>query len=157
MSLNLNEKIKKDLSIFISNIEDFDLSEKRLYHYHSVLNLSNGIIRYNDINSNFSKELIIKYFEEINELKDSLLDREQSFYLYGEYLLPVGRQLIKKADFRTKADVFKYIVVGIILDLIIFGFLVKSFYVVFTFIFLLIGYLRRKEKIRKNKFFSVNW
>ncbi len=153
----MNERIKKERLKFISNLERRDRSEKKLYHYHSVLNLSNGIIKYNDINSNSSKELIIKYFGEINELKDSLIDREQSFYFYKEYLLPVGRVLIKKADFRTKGDILKYIVLGIILDLIIFGFLLKSFYVVFTFIFLLIGYLRRKEKIRKNKFFSVNW
>ena len=157
MELNIDEKIKDEQLNFISNIKDMDNDEKRLYHFNSVLNLSNGIIKYNDADSNSLKKLIIKYFEEINDLKDSLIDKKQSFYFYREYLLPIGRHLIKKADYRTKSDILKYIILGFILDLIVFIFIMNRYYIIFTFIFLLMGYFSRKRKIKKNKFFSTHW
>src|SRR5690554_3643934 len=102
MEVNLDKEIKKEQLKFISSIEYKDNDEKKLFHYNSVLNLSNAIIKYNDESSNSSKELLIKYFKKINDLNNYLIDREQIIYLFKEYLLPVGHVLIKKAEFRTK-------------------------------------------------------
>jgi|SRR5690554_2196008 len=157
MEINLDEKIRIEKLKFISNIQNKDIDEKKLYHFYSVLNLSNSIIKYNDDSSNSSKKLIIDYFKKINDLKGYSIDKEQSIALFKEYLLPVGHLLIKKTGFITKASIFINITLGVILDILIFGIIFKQFYVVFTFIFIFFGILKRKKKIKENKFFSINW
>ncbi len=152
----MNEKIKKEREKFVSILENRNNEEKKLHHYQSILNISNGLISLSDSSSHYPiKELMLEYFNLIKEF-DYLVSQKESLVYYKKYILPIGQHLIESNGFRTKWDIFKYIFVGLIFD-IIFQFFTNRFYPIFIIIFSLIGYLRRKERIKKNKFFSIHW
>ncbi|MBO6881931.1 hypothetical protein [Winogradskyella sp.] len=152
----MNEKLTKERIYFTTALLNKSNEDKKLYHYKSVINLSNGLISLNDSSSHYYfKEQMFDYF---NLIKDSnyLISQKESLMLYKKYILPIGQHLIKNNGFRTRSDIFKYIFVGVVLDFSIFFFLEK-YYFIMTPILFFIGYHKRKNKIKQNKFFSVFW
>jgi len=153
----MNEKIKNERDFFLKNLKNSDNEKKKLFHYQSVLNLSIGLALLNNSAShNSSKELMLEYFNLMKQF-DYLLSQKESLVYYKKYILPIGRHLIYNSGYRTKGDVFKYISVGLVFDIILYQFLTNIFYPIFIIIFSLIAYLKQKKQKQKNKFFSLHW
>ncbi len=153
----MNEKIEKEINNFVLVLENKNKKEKRLYHYQSVLNISHGLMKLSNANNHHAfKELILEYFSLIKKL-DYLVSQKESLIYYKKYILPIGKHLIENNGFRTKADIFKYVSIGLAFDLALFQFFTNKFYPIFILIFYLIGYIKQKEKIKKNKLFSIHW
>ena len=152
----MNEKINKEKEEFVITLKNMSTVEKKKYHYHSVINLSNGLILLNNNDSHQPfKELILEYFNLIKEL-NYLVSQKESLIYYKKYILPIGQHLTKHSGFRTKWDILKYIIAGIVVDFMFFYFF-KSYYFIATPILFFIGYLKQKKIIREKKLFSINW
>ena len=150
----MNEIIEKELSNFILNLEMRSIAEKKLFHYQSVLNLSNGLMELGNSSSKSFKELLITYFKSVNDL-NYLIDKEKSSALYKNHLLPIGRHLIEKKNFGSNGDIIKYILLGFILDSIMYYFF--KTYFLFSIVLIFIGYFRRKKKKEEKKYISLYW
>lgn len=156
MKIDINNKIQDELSLFISNLENRDKVEKNFHHYRSVVNLANGLLLVGDYSSIAQKKSILNYLEAVKDL-DYMIDQHNSLELYKNFILPVGQYLTKRRNFRSKWDILKYLVVGIIIDLVLMNFVLKTNYFVFTPVLVILGYIRRKIKIKKNEYFSIHW
>lgn len=153
----MNEEIKNELLFFKSNLDSSNSNIKKRYHYRSTINLSNGLLN-NDESLDQFKKLLIEYFKHVKNSDYLLVDKMQSLKLYRNHLLPIGKYFTEKENFRTKWNIFLYALFGFVLDLIVFLFDFSiNLHVYFTLVFVFVGYLRRRDRIKKNKFFSVYW
>ena len=152
----MNEVIKKELQKFILNLENADEIIKKRYHYGSVINLSNGILLYSDGVTASLKQNIIEYFEVVNSLNYLLIGKVKSMELYRKHLQKTGNYLIKNSNFSTRFDFITYSFTGIIFD-IIFYYSAGYLFIVFTPIMTIAGFIRRRVRMKKNKYFSHYW
>lgn len=155
MIQNIDETIRNEMEQFVSNLERRSRSEKRLCHYRSALNMANGLLSFCAKSSEPFKILMIEYFQTVRDLNYSI-DRYNSIILYGQYIRPVGRYLIKRREFKTKGDIITYIVIGLIIDSLVYFFIGK-YYFVFTPLLIFIGIIWLKYKIKKREFFNIRW
>ncbi|MDA9970483.1 hypothetical protein N9E56_01470 [Flavobacteriaceae bacterium] len=153
--MNINEILKNKLNNFTRILENKNESERKLYHYRSVLNLVNGLLLVGHKNSLSLKKLMIEYFKSLEEL-NYLMDQTNSLQFYKNYLLPVGQYLAEARGFRSKSDIFKYIILGLVIDFSVF-FIFEFKLFGFTLVLFLIGYNKLRRKKKSNKFFSINW
>ena len=140
---------------FVSNLEARSSSEKRLCHYRSALNMANGLLSFCAKSSEPFKILMIEYFQTVRDLNYSN-DRYNSFIFFRQYLNPVGHYLINRRAFKTKWDIITFIVIGLIIDLLVYFFIGK-YYFVFTPSLIFIGIIWLKYKIKKGEFFNIRW
>lgn len=139
---------------FIRNLNDKPKFQKKLFHYKSVLNISDSIINYNNEKANVLKKGLLNFY--VNLDYDSL-DKMESAKKYEKHILPLAHYLIEKEGFRSKGDFWKYIIFGGVIDVILHLSLSKYNYPLAVILFFILGYIRRKERIAKKKFFSINW
>ncbi|KRO67786.1 MAG: hypothetical protein ABR84_03455 [Cryomorphaceae bacterium BACL21 MAG-121220-bin10] len=151
--METNNNIKNELEKFIFNLNKLSSRERRLYHYRSTINLTNGLLSLNNSETELFKRYILEYFTSVKSI-NGLITLETSLSLYKNYLLPVGQYLIKKKEFRTRLDIVKYILSGILFDCILLYFFNFCFT---TPLFILIGFIKIRKKIKKKQFFSINW
>ena len=153
--MDINEILENKLYEFTYILENKNESERKLYHYQSVLNLVNGLLLVGHKSSLLLKNLMLEYFKSVEDL-NYLMDQKNSLQFYKNYLLPVGQYLAEARGFRSKSDLLKYIILGLVIDFSIYYiFELKLF--VFTPSLFLIGYSKLKRKRKNNEFFSINW
>ncbi|QNJ98159.1 hypothetical protein ALE3EI_1603 [Constantimarinum furrinae] len=152
----LQEKLKE----FIHNNESQSDFSKRRIHYNSTINITNGLLRTWD-KSKFEEyeKNLLTYFSLIKD-QEFPLEKGQSIYNYHEFLLPVGRYLISKMNFISKANLKVAIIFGLFLD-ILFYFLSTKFeflyFPLFTLILTIIFFYKQRLAIKEERMFSIFW
>uniref|UniRef100_UPI0030D94004 hypothetical protein n=1 Tax=uncultured Planktosalinus sp. TaxID=1810935 RepID=UPI0030D94004 len=102
--MELNEIIEQKVSSFKERLSDKSTSEKKLFHYYSVLNISKRLLVYNDSNTHSLKEILLQFFIEVENYNYLISDKVKSLRLYKKYLLPSELYLFKKENFLSNVD-----------------------------------------------------
>ena len=155
--MNLSKQIQVHREKFIKHFQDKPEDIRRFYHYGSVLNLSSEIIKYSNPELDPLKKKIITFFNKVEESGYSISDRYEIGKLYHNNLLAVGNYFIKNQKFRTKMDLYKNLIFGILLDVGIYFLVPNYYYPVFSLLFYVRGFHKHKKSIKNNKFFSYHW
>lgn len=154
--MELNEIIKQKTEDFKKNVSGKPHDEKKLFHYNSVLNISQRIVLYKDVKANLLKEKLINYFDELEEMDYMVNSKLTSTKLYKP-LLSVINYLFNKEQFLTKTDLHLLIIIGVIIDIGLYYFISVYHYPVFILLFFIWGLYRRKQAIKSNKYGNMFW
>ena len=154
--------INQGLSEFISYFKNASERTKELIHYKSVINVSRELIRFNNSRANNLKDLIIEYMELVKNIdyeNDTYINdfndkRKKSLELYEKYIGPAGLYLISKSKFRPGLPLLFYLILGIILDFIMYTFFSKNFAPLGTILLVIVGYFKEVKKRKGKKMFS---
>ena len=141
---------------FILESKGLKNKNKKMIHLNSTINLFNGIKYTQDSKGLELKDELNKYMELLLTNNYKIEEKVESMSLYVKYLVPVGRFLIRNKEFRTRADLFIFIIVGLIFEFI--GFYIYSEFLFFPLILTtLLGILQRRYKIKKNEYYAPFW
>ena len=158
--ISINEKLTIEKLNFINAFENEKIEIKNQVHYQSVLNMVDGLIKIkNKRDTKEYKILLLEYFNEI-KTKKFPLQKLDSMVLFNEYLFPPSKYLMGRGNFRSKADLKRLMIFGLIFDLILFLIIKKHlpFYVPFISILLIMrGYRKQKKAIKEKRFFNSNY
>tara|TARA_Y100000034_G_C6717097_1_gene317072 strand:- start:174 stop:635 length:462 start_codon:yes stop_codon:yes gene_type:complete len=150
----INHQLEEKLTDFISKLEE-DNELKKNYHFNSVINLTIGIIKHNNEEANEMKSLLLKYF---NKIQYEKLNKLESIVLFEKYILPLSRFMIKTEKYGTKSNLLIYLSIGLILDVLTWlSNIIGPFLPLFLITFCALGFYSRQQKIKKGKFFAMNW
>jgi len=124
-------------------------------HYYSFLNVKNGLKE--TYNSELNQRLISKLneYETIILNLDKPVNRLKSHDFYKNYIYPAGYHLERKEKYKyvSKYDLYVKIIIGLILDLVIwFMFDFGLYFPVLTLILIIVG-IKKRENAKKNKRF----
>ena len=155
--MNLNEKVENRTKEFKANLQQKPKEEKKLFHYYSVLNLSNRIVHYEDLKAIKLKENLIEFFNELESLNFELNDKYFSSKLHNKYLLPISLYLFKKEKFLASSDLRFLIIIGVLLDATLVYFISNYYYPISTPTLLCLGLYRRKEAKKSGKYSKMFW
>ena len=155
-----NEILKEELESFIMRFEYESDEIKRQIHYQSVINITEQLIKIvNDNETEEYKLAGVEYFNNIQKI-DFPLGNIESMNLYKSYIQKSSKLLIPRKDFRSSADILKYIILGILLDIGIYYFTktILPFYLpVSTLILTFLGYRSRSKKKNMKKYFAIGY
>lgn len=154
--MELNEIINHKVEEFKKNVSGKPHDEKKLFHYNSVLNISQRIVLYKDVKANLLKEKLIGYFEEIEEM-DYVVNNKLMGAKLNKYLLPIEQFLIKKEQFVTSGDIQLLTIIGILIDAGLFYFISNYYYPVFIVFFFILGFYRRNKAKKEGKYAAMFW
>ena len=155
--------VNEKLAEFISNFENSSKKTKALLHYQSVINVSRGIIKFNNSEANNLKDSILEYLDIVKDVDysndnngdtDIHYKKRQSLDLYKKYVSPVGSYLIHESGFGPDLSLKFHLITGIILDTIIYYFFSKSIVPLSTILVTLIGIKSRNKRRKEGKVFS---
>ncbi|WP_416442724.1 hypothetical protein ACH3O9_17900 [Leeuwenhoekiella sp. A16] len=148
------------LEFFRNRFESEDNEIKNQIHYQSVINVTTQLLKIaNKIQTEPYRLAGVNFFDHIEKI-DFPLGKSESLELYKNYILYTGRYLIRKKDFRTGADIGKYLIGGILLDSIAYYFtrsMFSFYFPIFTLIFGLLGLKSRRSKKNKMQYFSIGY
>ena len=157
-------KVNEKLAEFESKFENTSKRKKKLLHYHSTINLGKGIIRYNNTEADKLKDLFIEYLELVKhkdlsiDKKDSVANSKQkmeSIDLFNKYLSPVGSYMILKDGYGIDQSAIFTFVLGLIIDLLLFFFVLGKLIAFFTIIFPTISIIRRNKRRANGKVYGM--
>jgi len=156
-----NEVLKEKLEEFINLFESETEEIKKQIHYNSTLNITNQLLKFhNNKESEKFKTLMVDYFEEL-KVTDLPTGKKTSLELYHKYILKSGQFLIYERDFRhNNGNLIKYVGFGIVLDFFIYYFFNTNlpFYLpIFTLIFTIMGFRKKKKMITNKKSFGIGF
>lgn len=154
--MDINEIIIRKTEEFREKVYSKTESEKSLFHYRTVLNISQEIILQKDPKSNSLKIELINYFNEL-EKNHYVIDSKLISSKLHKHLLPIVQHLILKNKFITNGYLHLFILIGIVLDFILFYFLDQYYYPIFILLFLVLGLYRRKQAKRNGKYAAMFW
>lgn len=157
MENNINEVIKLKVEEFKEGLSNKPDSEKRLFHYNSVINISNRIVFYNDKKAIELKEKLINYFHEIEEMNYIIETKYKSSTLFSNYFLPCLFYLYDKEKFLASSDLRLFIIIGFITDLVLYYFVSGYYYPVFILLFSIFGYYKRINAKKEGKYAAMFW
>ena len=156
-----NEKLKEKLNEFKKLLESENNETRKQVHYNSTFNIVNELLKFKKIErAEKFKILMIEYIDELNAT-DLPLGKIRSAELYKKYVLKSGQFLIHERDFRPKGiNILKYLVLGIILDVLAYYFFNNSlpfYFPVITILLILFGIFRERKLISERKCFGINY
>ena len=153
-----NEILSGKRDSFISRFEKESNKIKRQVHFQSVLNMTDALLLIkNKRESESHKQLLDNYFQEVSALEFPI-DKLSSLKLYNIYLFPISLYLMRKADFRSSANLEMNLIWGILLDIGLFWLFFSKigfYFPVFTLFFVYRAYKLKKNAIRNNKYFNT--
>ena len=123
--MELNDVIEHKVSKFKERLSDKSTSEKGLFHYYSVLNISKRLVVYKDSNTISYKEKLLEYFKEAENYNYLISDKLKSVRLLKKYLLAYDVFLFKKENFLLNTYLRFLIIIGIMIDVFLY-FLVSA-------------------------------
>ena len=154
--MEFNEIIKQKTEEFKKNVSGKPHNEKKLFHYNSVLNISQRIILYQDEKANLLKEKLLYYFDELDEINYTIDNKIES--LSRQKLIePIVEYLIKKEQFCTNGDLHILIVIGLVIDIGLYYFISPYYYPLFILLFFIWGLYRRKKAKKEGKYAAMFW
>jgi len=142
---------------FLDKIEGKTLKEKKLFHFRTVINFSYGIKYMKTKKADSLKMLLMNYYDELEGLDYSILNKQESWSLYKKYLHPIGKFLIDEKDFRSRASIYIYIHLGILVDFLSYYFFNYKFYLLASLIMIFVGYYKLEIKKKEKKYFNPFW
>ncbi len=155
-----NTNITNKKNQFINHFKKVDDKLKKQIHYNSVLNITDGLLRIkNKRDSRDYLELVSEYFEVIENI-ELPINKLASLKLFNKYLYEPSKYLMFKGNFISNTDFQRVTFFGFVLDLILFflGYLESIFFVpIFTMIFFIIGFLKKRKAIKEGRFFNNRW
>ena len=156
-----NEILKEKLEVFKKRFELESEKIKNDIHYQSILNITNSLSRINNKKeSEEHKQLLSEFLDQVLEI-DLPLGKMESLDLYNKYIHKPGQYLIRQKDFRTNAGVLlKNVIMGIILDIIVFYFFndkLPFYFPIFTLILGIAGYRWKRIAIKENRYFGIGY
>tara|TARA_R110000850_G_scaffold203228_1_gene329556 strand:- start:175708 stop:176175 length:468 start_codon:yes stop_codon:yes gene_type:complete len=155
--MELNEIIEQKVSTFKERLSDKSTSEKKLFHYNSVVNLSMRIILYKEEKANSLKVKLIGFFDEIESCNYHINGKYESSLIHNKYVLPISLYLFKKENFLSNADLRLLTVIGVGIDVILY-FLVSGYiYPIFILLFIILGVYRRRQAKKDGKYATMFW
>lgn len=154
----MNIKSQKFKSELINRTGQKDILKR--IHYFSYLNVKKGLNE--TYNSELNQKLISKLIEYENIILnlEKPIDKITSQTLYKEYIYPAGYHLERKQRYNYVSlyDLHIKIIIGIILDLIIWYFLSFGIYIpIFTVSLYYKGITKRKKAKKEKKYFGTNY
>lgn len=156
----INETLKRELESFINRFESESEEIKSQVHYQSVINITEQLAKIaNDSNTEKYKTAGVNFFNGIKNI-DFPLGKIESLDFYNSYVLKCGQFLTRRKDFRSNADILKYIVLGILLDIGIYYFtktMIPFYLPISTLTLTFLGYRSRNRKKKKNKYFAIGY
>jgi len=153
----MNEILEKEYVIFQNNLADQSKVTRKRFHFNSVSNIYNSLIAMSNTKADKYKQNLLFYFYELNDTDYQIKNKVQSISLYKDYLVDIGKFLMKEKGFKTSSTLYLNISIGLILDLILIYAVGLFNYPVFTVIALIISVVQRYICIRKKKYFSIFW
>jgi len=163
-NFDLNKDLVNDkLAEFILSYENSSEKTKELLHYQSVINISREIIRFNNSKVNKLKDSLIEYLnivKDIDYTTDTYINNSndkqiKSLALYKKHIAPAGFYLISKSGFRAGTPVGLYIIIGILIDIIIYNYFSKSIVPIVSILMTIWAIASRNKKRKGNKMFSA--
>jgi len=156
-----NEILKEKLEEFINLFESETEEVKKQIHYNSTLNITNQLLKFhNNKESEQYKAIMAEYIDEL-KVTDLPTGKKTSLELYNKYILKCGQFLIYERDFRNNGgNIIKYVGFGIVLDCLVYYFFNSKlpFYLpIFTPIFLILGFRKKKKMITDKKSFGIGF
>ncbi len=156
-----NETLKEKLEEFINLFESETEEIKKQIHYNSTLNITNQLLKFhNNKESEKYKTLMADYIDEL-KVTDLPTGKKTSLDFYGKYVLKSGQFLTTERDFRNNnGNLIKYVGFGIVLDFLVYYFLNSKlpFYLpIFTLIFTILGFRKKKKMITDKKSFGIGF
>lgn len=155
--MEINKVLENKIEQFLLDVGHKTDFEKSLFHYNSVLNLSQRILLFRDKKANLLKQKLVEYFNLLDEENYSIDNKYESSKLHNKYILPIEQYLIKKDQFITYGDLHLFIIIGFIVDLTLYIILSNYYYPIFILVLFLSGYYRRKQAQKNNKYSRIFW
>lgn len=154
--VEFDENIKVALREFINTTSEKSKYQKRLFHFHSVINLAEGLVQLknDDLNEPY-KVLMMDYFEQIKN-DNYQIGHPDSLNYFNKYLLPIGKHMIRQQQFGSNLIILKYFFIGLIMDIVL-SLIIDKTLIVFLPSLTILFFFRRKFKIKQKRFFSINW
>lgn len=138
----------------ISKIESDD--DVKLFHPKSVKNIAEALSRFHSKESEIFKDKLIEYFKKVDQEGYFISNKLESIELYNKFLSPTIRFLIKKNDFRIRGAIVKDVLIGVILDTILY-FIIDRFMGGFIILFIVIAFVRHNKSKKSGKYAAMFW
>lgn len=156
----LNDTLNNKLESFISRFEHNENQIKKQVHYNSVKNITLELLMVkNKKQVKKHMESVLKFFDEIENMNFPI-EKLLSEKLYHKYIFEAGRYLMHKSDFKTNGSLLFIVLLGVIIDFIVFYFdllLLGLFIPMFTVLFFIYAYKVKSRAVNENRFFMKNW
>lgn len=153
-----NEALKNTKEDFIARFENESEEIKKQVHYQSVLNMVEAFLALkNKRDSRSYKENLVHYMNQVLDLNFPV-DKLTSLKLFNLYLHPAAKYLMYKSDFTSNTDFQRSIGLGFLLDLLMYWLIfsdVKFLIPIFTVLFLIKGYRKKKASIKSHRYFNT--
>lgn len=160
MDNSIDDELEFNLSSFINKYDQESIETKKMVHYYSVINISNGLLSMKNKRDSLKyKKKLVEYVKQVNE---GVIpnDKIESLLDFKQYLIESGRYLMYKKNFKSNTDFQRNLFFGFLLDIALYflGFLKSVFFIpIFTILFFIIGYRQKTKAKNENRFFNQHW
>ncbi|MBA3985934.1 MAG: hypothetical protein H0X63_05030 [Flavobacteriales bacterium] len=157
MENDINEVLILKIKYFEENMSIKSDSEKKIVHYNSVKNISNRIVLYNNKKTVLLKEKLIIYLQKLEDSGYTIENKYKGSSLFIKYISPSIIYLLDNDKFLVNSDIRTFIIIGFIIDLIVYYFISDYHYPLFILLFSIFGIYRRIKAKKEGKYAAMFW